>query len=215
MQKTRERIVNILKMRGESTVEALSEELGLTSVTVRHHMEILRNEGIVDAPESLRREQPGRPQYLYRLADGAEELFPSNYDVLAVSLLREMTDVLPAEEVEQVIRRIAAEIAAGADVPRDADFATRLEAVVRFLDQQGYMVSREDADGRIELHFHNCPYNRIVHKRREVCAIDAHMLALLFPAGISREVSVSDGESHCVYVLSVDAAGQPAEETGA
>ena len=63
MQKTRESIVQILKKRGQATVDELSRELGLTSVTVRHHIEILRQEGVVDSPEPLRRSGPGRPRH--------------------------------------------------------------------------------------------------------------------------------------------------------
>ena len=50
MQSTRERILNILKERGQATVDDLSQELGLTAVTVRHHLDILRGEGLIASP---------------------------------------------------------------------------------------------------------------------------------------------------------------------
>ena len=88
MQETRERIIHILKTRGQATVDELSRELGLTSVTVRHHLEILRQEELIAPPEPLRRTGPGRPQHVYRLAGQASDLFPKNYDLLALEVCR-------------------------------------------------------------------------------------------------------------------------------
>ena len=51
MQDTRQQILEILKRLGEVTVQDLSNELRLTSVTVRHHLEILRSEGYITEPE--------------------------------------------------------------------------------------------------------------------------------------------------------------------
>jgi predicted ArsR family transcriptional regulator len=201
MQKTRERIVNILKMRGEATVEELSEELGLTSVTVRHHMEILRSEGIVGPPVPLRRDQPGRPQYLYRLARGAEELFPNNYDFLAASLLQEMGKTFPPEQIDVVLKRIAEKVAAQADVGDEPGSLASLNTIVNYLNSQGYMVTKEFDRGHVTLQFHNCPYKRIAGSCCEVCEMDSHMLTELFLGEPTRKTSIVEGDSSCTYVL--------------
>ncbi len=62
MQDTRQQILEIMKRLGEVTVQDLSTELGLTSVTVRHHLEILRSEGYISDPEIVRSSRPGRPR---------------------------------------------------------------------------------------------------------------------------------------------------------
>ena len=74
MQTTRQRILEILKEKRQATVEELSEELELTPVTVRHHLEILRGEGLISAPSVLRRPGPGRPQHTYALTEAAGDL---------------------------------------------------------------------------------------------------------------------------------------------
>ncbi|NTU63973.1 MAG: ArsR family transcriptional regulator, partial [Chloroflexi bacterium] len=63
MQATRQRILEILKERGAATVEELGSDLDLTPVTIRHHLDILRNEGLIQAPKVKRRDAPGRPQH--------------------------------------------------------------------------------------------------------------------------------------------------------
>ena len=44
MQKTRRLILDYLKEHGQATVDELAEILGLNSVTVRHHLDILRRQ---------------------------------------------------------------------------------------------------------------------------------------------------------------------------
>ena len=64
MQQTRRYILEILKERKEATIDeivtALSERIGkITAVTVRHHLEILRGDGLVAAPAVRRERLPG------------------------------------------------------------------------------------------------------------------------------------------------------------
>jgi predicted ArsR family transcriptional regulator len=103
MQPTRQHILEILKESGEATVDeivtALSERIGdITAVTVRHHLEILRGDGLVSAPAVRRRTTPGRPQHVYSLTDKALELFPNNYRNLAEELLFQLKSHLPKRE---------------------------------------------------------------------------------------------------------------------
>lgn len=202
MQKTREEILHILKTRGPSTVDELSEALGLTSVTVRHHLEILRNQDLVDEPEPLRRQGPGRPQYLYRLAEGAEQVFPSSYDVLAAELLREIRSVLPQEEIDALTDRVAQRIANQAYVSREMDFESRLEAVVDFLNERGYMASTErDEEGHAILYIYNCPYDRLTQRSGVPCDIDTRLLSILLNRKFNRVKHAAKGDQHCTYVI--------------
>jgi len=204
MQKTRERILYILKMRGAATVEELSEELGLTPVTIRHHLDVLNREGLISSPEPLRKPGPGRPQYLYRLTEAASHLFPKHYDLLAMELLSEVAESVSSEELDRILDRIAQRIADRAGIRRDADLAERLRATVGFLNENGYMASTdEDGAGRVLLHIANCPYERVAKHRFEPCALDARVLTLLLgyePPRITSSVSAEG--NRCTYVVS-------------
>ena len=92
MQATRQSILNILKERGQTTVEQLSDELKLTPVTIRHHLDILRSEGLVEAPKVQRRQSPGRPQHIYTLTEHAANYFPKNYVAFADLTLQELRE---------------------------------------------------------------------------------------------------------------------------
>lgn len=203
MQKTREQILHILKMRGAATVEELSEELGLTPVTIRHHLDVLNREGLISPPEPLRKPGPGRPQYLYRLAEAASHLFPKHYDLLAVELLSEVADTVSSEEMDTMLDRIAQRMAARAGISPDSDPAERLRATVAFLNESGYMASTgQDDAGRVLLHVANCPYERVARNRLEPCALDEKVLTLLLGYEPERIASsVSSRGNRCTYVV--------------
>ena len=69
MQETRRQILEILHERREATVDDIVIDLSalrgsITSVTVRHHLTKLQDEGLVDNPQMQHRATPGRPQHI-------------------------------------------------------------------------------------------------------------------------------------------------------
>ncbi|HEY75501.1 MAG TPA: ArsR family transcriptional regulator [Thermoflexia bacterium] len=204
MQKTREQILRILKVRGAATVEELSRDLGLTPVTIRHHLDVLNREGLITPPEPFHRPGPGRPQYLYRLTEEASHLFPKHYDLLAAELLREIAQRLSPGEVEDLLDGIAQRLAQRAQIREDASFSERVNAAVQFLNEQGYMVSTdEDGEGGLILHIANCPFERVARDWLEPCKMDIRLLTWLLGEEPRRIASASAGDSHrCTYLLS-------------
>lgn len=206
MQDTRQQILEILKRHGEVTVQELSNELGLTSVTVRHHLEILRSEGYISDPEVRRSSRPGRPRYVYRLTSTAADLFPNNYSGLASALLDTIDECMAPEERDELLERAAERIADRAgDLP--ADPQQRMESVVTFLNQQGY-VSRwepdEDTEGKYFIFVSSCPYYHVSQTHSATCQIDRSMVQLLVGAHADVERIQTEAKEGrlCVYTVS-------------
>jgi predicted ArsR family transcriptional regulator len=209
MQATREHILHILKERYQATVDELSRELGLTAVTIRHHLETLRDEGLVAPPTVRRRKAPGRPKYVYTLTEKANAFFPKRYSHLASLLLSEVHSRLAsAEEMDQVMKHIGERIASQAVIPDEGDFEARLAATVEFLDDLGYMArwerceeGNEDA-GDYMLHVANCPYEQVARQSHEICTMDLTLVTCL--VGVSpRRISWRVQDNHqCTYAFS-------------
>jgi len=207
VQATREHILNILKERHQATVGELSRELGLTAVTVRHHLEILRGEGLVAAPLARRRKAPGRPQHVYTLTEKASTLFPKGYDHLVSLILSEVRSRLSsAEEVDQMMKRIGERIASQAVLPDGDDFGARLAAAVEFLDGLGYMARWERREegkdaGDYLIHVANCPYERVTGQDHEVCTMDLALLTHLLGTSPQRITWAAEGDYQCTYAI--------------
>ena len=202
MQDTRERILDILKERHQATVDDLSRELGLTAVTVRHHLDILRGEGYVGPPIVRRRKTPGRPQYAYTLTEKASELFPRRYDQLVCLMIDELNTCFSSAEIGQMMERIGERIASEASLPDDADFESRLVAVTEFLEELGYMAHWEQRDGGdYLLHIANCPYEQVASQYKDVCKIDFSMLTHLLGTSPRRVEWAAQGDHQCTYSI--------------
>ncbi len=203
MQATRERILYILKERRQATVDELSQELGLTAVTIRHHLEVLRTAGFVAEPVVRRRETPGRPQHVYVLTEKAGINFPRRYDHLATLILREVRAHLSSvEEMSEMMEHIGEHIAGQATLPDEGDFEARLAAVADFLDELGYMARWERRDDETYLlHIANCPYEKVATQDRAVCTMDLSLLTSLLGASPRRISWAAQDDDLCTYAI--------------
>ena len=179
MQDTRQQILEILKRDQEVTVQDLSQQLELTSVTVRHHLEILRAEGYITEPEVQRSNRPGRPCYIYQLTSTAADLFPNNYSGLTNALLDTLKDRLPPQEYADILEDTAHRMAERAgQLPTEPK--ERVAYITDFLNCQGFVARwEEEDDGRFFITISNCPYHYVAQNHTEVCHIDEVILQTL------------------------------------
>jgi predicted ArsR family transcriptional regulator len=200
MQYTRQTILEILQKKKRATVQQLSAELELAPVTVRHHLDVLRAEGLVAAPRAIRRAGRGRPQYAYELTGAASDHFPQNYHGLADLLLQELEEQMSQDELEQLLLDVAQRMAGQAPPPQAGQ--SRLDAALSFLNQKGYVAHWENdsSQGHV-LHIHNCPYERVSQAHAEVCAMDAHFIGELVGATPQRLMHMAAGDEYCAYLF--------------
>jgi predicted ArsR family transcriptional regulator len=205
MQQTRRHILEILKERKEATIDeivtALSERIGkITAVTVRHHLEILRGDGLVAAPAVRRRSAPGRPQYVYTLTERAADQFPNNYQGLASGLLEQLKSQLPAAQVNQILNGVAEAMAEDVMVP-DAPLETRLDHAVAYLDRHGYTASWSQNGQGLILSITNCPYEQVSCSSPELCKMDKRLVDSLVGVTTRRISHQIDGDEACSYLI--------------
>jgi predicted ArsR family transcriptional regulator len=202
MQETRQAIINILKERGHATVEQLSEELHLTPVTIRHHLDILRGEGLVQAPEVVHRPTPGRPQHAYALTDEANRFFPNNHVQFADLMLREIRERLGPASLDELASKIGRLMAADAPPPvPDEALPDRLQRVVDFLNQKGYVTRWESTQQGYVLRMANCPYQELSRRYFAPCVMDMALLTELMGDTPQRLTSMCNGDMACSYLV--------------
>ncbi len=198
MQYTRQMILEILKKKKRVTVQQLSKALELTPVTVRHHLDVLRGEGLVSAPQAMRPAGRGRPQHVYGLTEAASDYFHHNYHGLAGLLLEEIRERVSQDELEQILIDVARRMAEQAPPPLVGQ--GRLEAAVSFLNRKGYAARWENSsdEGHV-LHIHNCPYECVSLAHSEVCGMDAHFIGELVGAAPQQLSQMAAGDAYCAY----------------
>lgn len=201
MQSTRQLILNYLKERGEATVDELAKVLKLTTVTVRHHLDILRSEELVAEPIVQRRGSRGRPQYLFALTAKSAEYFPTNYQSLAGHLLAELK-VADQRVANVIFEGVAQRLAAEAPSLRPHESVpARLNRAVTFLNERGYVAHWDKIDGGYRLHTNNCPYATLSGEHSELCRMDAALMSQLVGAPVECTGRQAEGAAHCLYLV--------------
>src|SRR4030043_766007 len=99
---TRERILFLLKKKGPLFLDDLSRQMGITPMGIRQHLISLERKGLVDYV--ARRYGVGRPAFLYKLTEKADDLFPKAYHKFILTTLKELEKNEAREKIEEIFR---------------------------------------------------------------------------------------------------------------
>jgi predicted ArsR family transcriptional regulator len=206
-------IVEILKATGGATVAELAERLGLAQVSVRHHLDILIGEDLVETAGVRRRKGAGRPSQLYTLTAAAVKLFPQRHSVLAVDVLTEMKALLPDDEFQRLLARLAEKASRRAPATTEyQSYEERLDDVTEFLTAEGYAAHWQRTGDGYLVRACNCPHAGVVDHHPELCSMDQLMFQILLPGAVRVESQLRDGAAQCTYVVPLIAADKASED---
>jgi DeoR family suf operon transcriptional repressor len=202
MQSTRQEILEILKEERQATVEDLAQRLELTPMTIRHHLNVLQAQNLVVASKVHRSKKVGRPRLVYTLTESADDLFPQSYGQLARHLVSEVKQTMGEDEAEAILRRVAERVASEAPPSVEGqEFEQRLDQVMDFMNEQGFISRWEKAEDGYVITNINCPYRHVSQEHNEVCIMDTEILTNLLGVEPKRISSMRDGEPSCSFLL--------------
>lgn len=205
MNDTRKRILRVLKTLSQATVATLADEVELSPIAVRHHLNALQAEGLIAAHEV--RHGVGRPFLMYRLTEAGQELFPQKYVRLTERLLEELKATLPSATIEQIFAGMAAGLAAGvreqvAGLPPEQ----RLARLVEVLGEEGFIAHWEKTAEGYRLTGVSCPYIHVGQTHPEVCQFDIHLMTGVLDTPVQRCSCMIEGDAQCTFNIPSDEA---------
>jgi predicted ArsR family transcriptional regulator len=109
------------------TVEELAGALDLTDNAIRAHLVTLERDGVVQQRGAQR--SSSKPASVYGLTSKAESLFPKAYDQVLQQVMEVLSERMPSDEVETLLREVGRRVAARWNVP-PGSLRERLEAAV-------------------------------------------------------------------------------------
>ncbi len=212
MHGIRQRILDMIRRNEQVTVTELAAALSMAPVSVRYHLDILQNNGLITITGVKRKPRAGRPEQVYILTEEALERFPNNYRVLAAGLLAELQQRLAGSTAGALAQIVASRLAAQAPLPvLPATFPARIEAVTHYLNDLSYAAQwqRTDHDHYL-LQINNCPYAALVVDFPELCQMDKLLVEKLVGQPVQMHCHKCNGESHCRYVFDLSTSSQNA-----
>lgn len=197
---TRQAVIEALKAAKQATVNQLAQMVGVKAITIRHHLNGLLAEGLIEQRE--KRQTIGRPIHIYNLSERAENLFPHQYHRLVERLLDQVREKLPPETIQMLMDSLASSLAGDLrqeleHVPVDA----RMSHLVSLLAQEGFLAEWGRTENGLRLIEYHCPYYFIGQRYPEICQIDETLIRLAMGTEVAKEACLLNGDSACEFVL--------------
>lgn len=199
---TREYILQLLKTRGALSTKELTDELGITVMAVRRHIQSLEKDNLITAKTI--RQAMGRPTAVYTLTQQAEGFFPRKYHTLTLELLGELEDHFGEDAVEKLFEGRKNKLLQKYDVSMQGkEFADRVAMLANIQNENGYMVEWEQInEEEYVLKEHNCPIEQVATKYQHACQCELQLFkALLGDADVSRTDCLAKGGQRCTYSI--------------
>lgn len=197
---TRDTILHALKSSTQATVEELAETANVSPVTVRHHLNALQAEGLIEV-DSVRR-KVGRPYYVYSLSESGHELFPHKYVRLTNRLLDELKVALPPEKVNQIFVNIVEGMLEDHKGEFESlPFEERLSYLVSLLSEEGFLVKWRKENGRYILTEYGCPYYSVGEEHTEICGMDKTLMVNILQTPVEQESCMLAGDDCCQFTF--------------
>jgi predicted ArsR family transcriptional regulator len=199
---TRERVLQTLQKKHRCTINELAEAVDINPISVRHHISKLQADGLVGSEEE--RHGVGRPRQLYFLTEAGIEHFPTRYMRLAIRLLEQLKEQMPAEMVNHLFTQIAADLVEEyADPVKTQGLSTeqRLNLVKGLLKGEGFEIEWERIGDNYYIREVSCPYLHVGQNHPEVCRIDQTLISSVLNLPTEKVKCVLNGDNNCTYVV--------------
>jgi len=203
---TRDKVLRTLLTRPRRTINELADEVGISPISIRHHISSLSAEGLVNSDEE--RHGVGRPRQVFFLTESGVEQFPTRYVRLTIRLLEQLKETMPAALVKQLFTQMAQELAK--DLAADANthgltMQERLDLVKHILQQEGFTIEWEQQGDQYQIREVSCPYYFVGQDHPEVCAVDQILISTMLSSPAAKTKCILNGDTCCTYVVSEQA----------
>lgn len=199
---TRSRVLRTLLLNQRRTVNELADSVGINPISVRHHVNKLEAEGLIESQEE--RHGVGRPRLVYSLTTSGMEQFPQRYLQLTLRLLEQLKSNLPDEVIGNIFREVAQGIAGDITEQidlKELDLEQRLELLQQALIAEGFMVELEEEDGDYYIVEASCPYHHVGEDYPEICIVDEELIARFADTSPQRVECILNGDKQCRYLI--------------
>ena len=192
---TRDRILDYLQVHQTASVSELARVLRLTGANIRHHLTILKSNGLVQAV-GHHREGSGRPKRLYGLSN---QLLGDNLGSLAGAVLNEYLKDGESNNLEKILKSVAQQLRGENSIDGNLQMTRRLAAAEENLNQHHYRARWEAAAAGPRFILGHCPYSEIILEHPELCRMDRYLLESLLGQSVVQTAKLHSGVKGLPY----------------
>ena len=198
MQTTRQRILQYLDKNRQSTAAELSQVLDLTQANIRHHLNVLEQDGRIEVVGEIPASGRGRPTLIYMASRDEQD---NSLDVLSSLLLVQAQAGTSQGQQNRFLHDLAKLLAASA--PSSGSITVRLSNATQYLNDFHYKAHWEAHADAPHIFFAQCPFSQIITQHPELCKMDKYLLENLTGERVEqleKQTRSPQGPSYCCFV---------------
>jgi len=202
--RTRDLVARSILENGPMSAVVLAEKLGFTPAGIRRHLDSLVAEGLLVArePHIVNGRGRGRPSKVFVMSDAGREKFEHSYDDLALSALKFLQSQMGPEALMAFANARAAEIERTLtpiiEPQRSPD---RIDALAKFLTDEGYAASVLSRVHGEELCQHHCPIAHVASQFPQLCEAETQAFSRLLGTHVQRLATIAHGDGVCTTYI--------------
>jgi predicted ArsR family transcriptional regulator len=198
-------VLRLVRERPGITVAEMANDLGMTGMGIRRHLDLLAADGLVE-PTKCPRKGVGRPATGWRLSPRGLELFPRRYDALTLDVLEDLVEQVGSEGVNALFRRRTDKLVSEYEARLESapDLEQRVAGLTAIRDEAGYLAEWSRAeDGELVLTENNCAVHRVAQRYPAVCAMELNLIRRVLGPDVSvtRVAHTMAGDAVCAYCI--------------
>ncbi|WP_071393674.1 helix-turn-helix transcriptional regulator [Bacillus tuaregi] len=197
---TKEQILALLKQYGSLTIMELSNELGITEMAVRRHVQTLERDKLIRS--NVKKQTMGRPSKVYELAEQGENFFPKKYKELSLEILKGLKEAGHENLINEIIQKKREQFLEQYKLEhKNETLAVKLESLKRIQEREGYMPQIEEHEGKLHFKELNCPYVELAKEFPAICQAEREFIKQFLDADLTTLSSMADGHTCCHYSI--------------
>jgi predicted ArsR family transcriptional regulator len=203
MASTRDVVLRTLLTQPRCTINELSEKVGISPISIRHHIASLEAEGLIGCQDE--RHGVGRPRQVFFLTETGMEQFPTRYVQLTVRLLEQLKETMPEVMINKLFTQMAVNLARDLSEGTETKNLTmeeRLNLVIDILRREGFNIEWEQLEDGYQIHEASCPYYFVGQNHPEVCAMDQILISTVLSMPAEKVTCILNGDNNCTYLIS-------------
>ncbi len=202
--KTIDRILHTIKREGAVTAKQLAEDMSITTMGARQHLQSLEEDGILSFYDV--KVKVGRPTRHWSLTKKGHDQFADRHGELTIQVIDAVEHLFGKEGLAKVAAEREAQTLSLYRKTLDGltDLEDKLNALVELREQEGYMAELEKTDQGYLVVENHCPICKAATRCPNLCASELNVFQKLLGEkyDVKRQEHIIQGERRCTYLIS-------------
>jgi predicted ArsR family transcriptional regulator len=198
---TREKIIMLLKKRGPMPIDDLSRELNITSMGIRQHLLSLERRGLIDYV--TKKQGIGRPAFLYKLTERADDLFPKTYHKFIINMFKDIEKNESRDKIDEIFKwrknRLLKDTKEALSDMKSLQ--EKVYGLKDILESEGYLADLDETDNHYSLKQFNCPIYKVASEFKDACRYELQIYKELLGKDVKRQQCMAEGNPSCTYSI--------------